>query len=56
MSRLLRSTFALPAILAAVSLFGLIAALTGDGLRDAASWLALAIPVAAILWAWTRRR
>lgn len=56
MTRLLRSTFALPAILAVVSLFGLIAALTGDGVRDAASWVALGVPVVVILWAWKRRR
>ncbi|WP_414901754.1 hypothetical protein ACMT1E_01365 [Sphingomonas flavalba] len=49
-----RAIFAAPVVIAAVSLFGLVAALTGDGLRDMASWIGLAVPVAVIAWA--RRR
>lgn len=46
-----RSTFAWPAIIALLSLAGLIGALTGDGLPDLLSALALAAPVVAVLWA-----
>jgi cyanate permease len=35
---------------------GLVSALTGDGWRDALSWLALAAPVAALIWAMRTRR
>jgi len=35
-----------PALLAALSATGLLAALLGDGLWDALSWAALAVPVA----------
>ncbi len=48
---MIRSTFAPPALIAAITLIGLVVALTGDGLRDAASWLALAVPIAAVAWA-----
>ena len=48
--------FAVPLALAAASVVGLVAALTGDGWRDWISWLALALPVAAFLWAWRYRR
>ncbi|WP_136161238.1 hypothetical protein [Sphingomonas flavalba] len=46
-----RAIFAVPTVIAAVSLFGLVAALTGDGLRDMASWVGLAVPAAAVAWA-----
>ncbi|MBL0914820.1 MAG: hypothetical protein IBJ13_04700 [Sphingopyxis sp.] len=52
----LRAIFAVPLLLALASFAGLIVALTGDGLRDAASWLALAIPVFAVGWAMRARR
>jgi len=52
----LRSIFAVPLLLALVSVAGLVVALTGDGWRDAASWAALAIPVFAIGWAMKVRR
>lgn len=48
--------FAVPAVLAAVSIVGLVAALLGDGPLDAVSWAGLGIPVAAIGWALARRR
>lgn len=48
--------FALPAAIAAISIVGLVSALTGDGARDAVSWIALAVPVAAVAWAMVRRR
>ena len=52
----LRSIFAMPLLLALVSIAGLVVALTGDGWRDAASWAALAIPVFAVGWAMKARR
>lgn len=51
-----RQIFAMPTAIALLSLFGLIAALSGDGLRDAVSWIGLAAPIAATAWAWRRRR
>lgn len=53
---MIRSTFAIPALIAATTLAGLVAALTGDGWRDALSWIGLAIPVATVGWAMARRR
>lgn len=47
----LRAIFAIPLLLALASIAGLVIALTGDGLRDAASWIALAVPVLAVGWA-----
>jgi hypothetical protein len=52
----LRAIFAVPLLLAAASLIGLIVALTGDGWRDAISWALLAIPVLAVGWAMRARR
>lgn len=52
----LRAIFAIPLLLALASIAGLVIALTGDGLRDAASWAALAIPVLAVGWAMGSRR
>jgi cyanate permease len=48
--------FALPLAIAAASAIGLISALTGDGWRDAISWIGLAAPVAATGWAVSVRR
>ncbi len=47
--------FAVPALLAAASLAGLVVALTGDGWRDVAAWAALAAPIAAIALAYLNR-
>lgn len=52
----LRAIFAIPLLLALASVAGLVIALTGDGLRDAASWAALAIPVLAVGWAMRAHR
>lgn len=52
----LTTIFAAPLLLALLSIVGLVAALTGDGWRDALSWAALASPIAAIVWACARRR
>lgn len=51
-----RAIFAIPFAIAALSLIGLVSALTGDDLRDAISWIALAVPVIAVAWAMKVRR
>ena len=52
----LRATFAVPLLLALVSIVGLVVALTGDGWRDAISWVLLALPILAVGWAMRARR
>lgn len=51
---MIRSTFALPALLALLSLAGLVVALTGERWRDLLSWAALSTPLLAVLWAVAR--
>ena len=51
---MIRSTFALPAILAASGVAGLVVALTGNGWRDAVAWIALLLPVLSVGWALRR--
>lgn len=53
-TRLRRSTFAVPSVLALTTLLGLVAALLDDGAADAVGWLGLTLPLAAIIWAWRR--
>ncbi|HYD86433.1 MAG TPA: hypothetical protein VEA80_03065 [Vitreimonas sp.] len=53
---LLSRTFGVPALIAAFSSVGLIAALIGDGALDLLSWIGLGVPVAAIAWAVLFRR
>jgi hypothetical protein len=43
--RTLREIFAAPLVVGILSGVGLIAALVGDGIWDAVSWAALAVPV-----------
>ncbi len=52
---MIRATWPIPIAIALASVTGLVVALTGDGWRDAASWAALGIPVAAAGWAMRRR-
>lgn len=52
----LRRIFAVPLLLALLSITGLVVALTGDGWRDAAAWIALGIPVLVAGWAMKARR
>jgi amino acid transporter len=47
--RTLRRIFAAPLILAAITGVGLVAALTGDGIWDMLSWIALGIPLATLI-------
>lgn len=53
---MIRSTWAIPLLLTVMSLVGLVLALTGDGWRDLASWVLLAVPVLAVLWATRAQR
>jgi hypothetical protein len=52
----IRSTFALPLLLAALTLVGLVIALTGEGWRDALAWATLGAPLIAVCWAAASRR
>jgi hypothetical protein len=52
----LAAILGVPAVIAGLSLFGLVAALIGDGAWDSAGWLGLLAPVAAVLWAVRYRR
>jgi hypothetical protein len=52
----LRGVFALPLAIAVLSAVGLVSALTGDGWRDAVSWVGLAAPICAVIWAMRTRR
>lgn len=47
----LRQIFAMPVLLAILTAIGVLSALTGDGWRDALSWLTMAAPLLAIIWA-----
>jgi hypothetical protein len=55
-ARSIRAVFALPLLIAVLSALGLLSALTGDGWRDMMSWLGLAAPVLAVVWAMRVRR
>ena len=48
-------TFALPLFIGITSIVGLLAALLGDGVYDAVSWLGLGIPVAAVIYSYAKR-
>ena len=50
------AVFAVPAVVAALSLFGLIVALIGDGVWDVIGWLTLGLSVAVLGWALIARR
>jgi hypothetical protein len=55
-ARPLAVIIAWPLAIFVLGLAGLIIALTGDGLRDAAAWAALLAPVLAVGWAMRGRR
>jgi hypothetical protein len=52
---MIRSTFAIPTLLALLTLFALVIALTGDGWRDVSAWAGLFIPVALVAWIGVRK-
>ncbi|WP_225425695.1 hypothetical protein [Pelagerythrobacter rhizovicinus] len=54
-SRGLAGIFALPLVLFAASMAGLVLGLTGDGAPDVAAWVLLSLPLLAVLVAWRRR-
>ncbi len=49
-----RKVYGAASLIAVVTLFGLLSALLGDGVWDALSWVLLAIPLAVILWKYSR--
>lgn len=52
----LKAIFAVPLIVAALSLFGLVAALIGNGVWDGIGWLTLGVSVGVLGWALVARR
>lgn len=50
--RSVRQVWGVPAALGLLSLVGLVAALVADGLGDAVSWVALALPAVVCLRGW----
>lgn len=52
----LTAIFAVPTAIFLLGVFGLVSALTGDGWRDWLSWLALGVPLVALVWAMRTRR
>ncbi len=52
----LATIFAVPLAIAVLSIVALIAALTGDGWRDALSWVGLVTPVLVVAWSMHARR
>ncbi len=49
-----RKVYGTASLIAVLTLFGLLLALLGDGVWDALSWVFLAIPLAVILWKYSR--
>ena len=47
--------FAVPLLLAAATLTGLVVGLAGDGMNDVLSWLLLAVPIGVLAFVWLRR-
>jgi hypothetical protein len=48
--------FAVPLLLAVLTLLGLVVGLTGEGVRDLIAWLLLTPVPGVLVWAWFRRR
>jgi hypothetical protein len=46
----LEQIFAMPAVIACVSVIGLVTALLADGLWDAIGWFGLGVPIAVAGW------
>ena len=55
-SQSLRVIFAVPLLLAVLSLVGLVVALVDQGWPDLVSWVLLTTPIAAVAWAMRARR
>ncbi|QJQ33288.1 hypothetical protein GV829_13280 [Sphingomonas lacunae] len=54
-SRSLSTIFGWPLLILVTGLAGLVIALTGDGWRDVAAWIALSVPVLAVIRAMRAR-
>ncbi|MFR0690379.1 hypothetical protein ACLUTX_13345 [Enterobacterales bacterium AE_CKDN230030158-1A_HGKHYDSX7] len=54
MRRGLWMIFRWPLALAALSTFGLLSALLGDGVFDVLSWISLGVPLLLLVFVWTR--
>jgi len=52
----LKAIFAVPLVVAVLSLIGLVGALLGDGVWDGIGWIGLGAGVAVTLWALIARR
>lgn len=52
----LKAIFAVPLIVGLLSLVGLVAALLGDGVWDAAGWITIGVSVVVLVWALAARR
>ncbi len=52
MQRSALQIFAFPIVLGVLSAVGLVAALLGDDVWDAVSWLALGLPCVVMAWFW----
>ena len=55
-SRPARQIFRVPALLAILSMIGLVSALVGDGAFDVISWATLAVPILVIIAILARHR
>lgn len=47
-----KKVWGIPLILAAITLFGLLAALLGTGIWYILSWIALIVPIVIVVWKW----
>lgn len=54
--RSLKAIFAVPLVVGLLSLIGLVAALLGDGVWDAAGWLTIGMSIIVLVWALIARR
>ncbi len=51
-----RKVYGPAVVIAVITLYGLLSALLGDGMWDALSWVALAVPLAVIAWKYSAGR
>ncbi len=51
-----RKVYGPAVIVSVITILGLLSALFGDGLWDELSWIALAVPLALIIWKCRRQR
>ncbi len=51
---LFRKVYGAAVVIAVITLYGLLSALLGDGMWDELSWVALSIPLAVIVWKYSR--